>query len=124
MGRHIAAIVLIFFLVSVGWLVLGATIFLRTENSDRQLKTQVVSTWGSPQEQRTPRATYWGPETPQSAEAAAAAAAPRSASRHVSGVIPYSSATNPLICLSVKGPTSTSAYPPSGPAASRTFPRA
>ncbi|MGH7725281.1 MAG: inner membrane CreD family protein [Candidatus Eiseniibacteriota bacterium] len=95
MGRHIAAIVLIFFLASVAWLVLGATIFLRTENSDRQLKSQVVSTWGSMQEQRTPRATYWGPETPQSLEAAAAAAAAAQSSgnRQVSGVIPYSSTT-------------------------------
>jgi len=56
--RQIAALVFIFVCTTVAWLILGATIFSRTYSSNQQLEGRVASTWGAPQEQTPPTATY------------------------------------------------------------------
>ena len=58
MIRQIAALVFIFVCTTVAWLILGATIFSRTYSSNQQLEGRVASTWGAPQEQTPPTATY------------------------------------------------------------------
>src|SRR5438105_11461531 len=58
MIRRILALILIFGCTSIAWLILGATIFSRTDDVDRRLHEQVASVWGSPQEQTPPTATY------------------------------------------------------------------
>jgi inner membrane protein involved in colicin E2 resistance len=56
--RQIAALVLIFICTTIAWMILGSTIFSRTYSSDQELQGHVASTWGSPQEQCPPTATY------------------------------------------------------------------
>lgn len=58
MIRRILALILIFGCTSVAWLILGATIFSRTDDVDKRLHEQVASVWGSPQEQTPPTAAY------------------------------------------------------------------
>jgi inner membrane protein involved in colicin E2 resistance len=58
MGKRIAAIGFIFFCTAVAWAILAGTIFYRTYSSDSELRSKVASSWGSPQEQRPPVATY------------------------------------------------------------------
>ena len=52
--QRLAAIGFIFICTSVAWVILGNTISLRTGDLSERLKPRVVSTWGSPQEQRPP----------------------------------------------------------------------
>jgi Inner membrane protein CreD len=54
MAKRIFAIAFIFFCTSAAWLVLGATIFSRTERSDQHLEDRVGSIWGTSQAQRAP----------------------------------------------------------------------
>ena len=54
MALRIFAIVLIVLGASIGWIVLGATIFARTGDSESALSDKVASTWGTNQEQRPP----------------------------------------------------------------------
>jgi hypothetical protein len=56
--RRIVAIVFIFACAAAAWLILGATIFARSESFGSDLKTRVASTWGTPQTQTPPCATY------------------------------------------------------------------
>jgi hypothetical protein len=56
MGRHIAALAFIFVCTTVAWMVLGATILLRTDQASRSLGGRVASTWGTPHEQSPPHA--------------------------------------------------------------------
>jgi inner membrane protein involved in colicin E2 resistance len=56
--RRIAALVFIFICTTVAWMILGTTIFSRTYSSNQQLEGRVTSTWGSPQEQSPPSASY------------------------------------------------------------------
>ena len=56
MIRCIVAIAFIYACASVAWLVLGATIFARTNQSDAKLRGRVASTWGTAQEQVAPSA--------------------------------------------------------------------
>jgi len=58
MTKRIAAIVFIFACTSVAWVILGATIFSRTYDTDSRLRDSVVSTWGAPQTQSAPTASY------------------------------------------------------------------
>ena len=58
MLRQIVALVFIFICTTIAWMILGATIFSRTYSSDQQLQGHVASTWGAPQEQCPPVATY------------------------------------------------------------------
>ena len=58
MGKRIAAIGFIFFCTAIAWAILASTIFYRTYSSDTQLRGKVASSWGAPQEQSPPTATY------------------------------------------------------------------
>ena len=58
MVRHIVAIVLIFIATTVAWAILGSTLLYRTYQSDSELRGRVQSTWGAPQEQVPPTATW------------------------------------------------------------------
>src|SRR5882762_6695138 len=58
MVRHIIAIVLIFIATTVAWAILGSTLLYRTYRSDSELRGRVQSTWGAPQEQLPPAATW------------------------------------------------------------------
>jgi len=63
MIKRIAAISFIFFCTAIAWMILGATISVRTGNSNEQLQGHVASTWGTAQEQRPITATYSKTET-------------------------------------------------------------
>jgi hypothetical protein len=54
MAKRIFAIAFIFACTSLAWVVLGATIFSRTERSDRHLEDRVGSIWGTSQAQQAP----------------------------------------------------------------------
>ncbi len=56
--RKIAAIAFIFTCTTLAWIILGATLFSRTGASTGQLDQHVASTWGTPQEQSPPSASY------------------------------------------------------------------
>jgi len=56
MVKRIAAILFIFVCTSVAWIILGSTIFLRTQEVDSSLRGVVASNWGSPQKQAAPLA--------------------------------------------------------------------
>jgi len=58
MFRHIVAIAFIFVCASLGWAILGGTIFSRTYSSDSQAENQVASTWGTQQTQAPPTASF------------------------------------------------------------------
>src|SRR5215216_1118072 len=57
MLRRIIAIAAIFACATVAWLILGATIFQRTYESDGSLADHVVANWGAPQNQTPPVVT-------------------------------------------------------------------
>lgn len=57
MTKRIIAIAFIFVCASVGWAILGGTIFSRTYSSDAVSENRVASTWGAPQNQAPPTAT-------------------------------------------------------------------
>ena len=56
--RKIAAITFIFACTTLAWVILGTTLLSRTGSSNEQLDGHVASTWGSPQEQSPPSASY------------------------------------------------------------------
>ncbi len=58
MTKRIIAIAFIFACSTLAWLVLGASIFARTETADSLLKGRVSSTWGAAQQQQPPTASY------------------------------------------------------------------
>jgi inner membrane protein involved in colicin E2 resistance len=58
MIKRIVAITFIFLCTAVGWAILGATIFQRTYDYGGRSETKVASTWGAPQNQVPPSATY------------------------------------------------------------------
>jgi inner membrane protein involved in colicin E2 resistance len=58
MIARIGALVFIFCCTSLAWLILGKTIFSRTYQSNPELKQRVESSWGSPQKQQPPTASY------------------------------------------------------------------
>jgi inner membrane protein involved in colicin E2 resistance len=59
MIKRIAAIGFIFLCTTVAWLILGATIFSRTYSAGSRLDEKVASSWGAPQTQTPPTASYW-----------------------------------------------------------------
>ena len=58
MTHRIGALIFIFGCTTLAWLILGSTIFSRTYNSEPGLKEKVESSWGSPQQQYPPVASY------------------------------------------------------------------
>ncbi len=58
MVRRITALSFIFFCTTIAWMFLGNTIMSRTFSQAPSLKDRVSSTWGSPQIQNPPMASY------------------------------------------------------------------
>ena len=58
MTKRIIAIAFIFVCASIAWAILGATIFSRTYSLDAKAENRVASTWGSPQNQAPPSASF------------------------------------------------------------------
>lgn len=58
MVKRIAAITFIFLCTAFAWGILGATIFQRTYESDSSSGSRVASTWGAPQNQSPPAASF------------------------------------------------------------------
>lgn len=58
MLKRILAIIAIFACTCVAWMILGTSIYLRTENAGSELSSRVASTWGTAQEQHPPMASY------------------------------------------------------------------
>src|SRR5438552_18101617 len=58
MVKKIAAIIFIFVCTTVAWAILGATIFQRTYDLGSSSESRVASTWGSPQNQSPPVASF------------------------------------------------------------------
>ncbi len=58
MIKRIAAITFIFLCTAVAWAILGATIFQRTYDSGSASGSRVESTWGAPQSQAPPTASF------------------------------------------------------------------
>jgi hypothetical protein len=56
--KRITAILCIFVVTTVAWIILGATIFQRTYGQDESLKSRVSSTWGTAQVQSSANASY------------------------------------------------------------------
>jgi len=56
--KRVAAITFIFLCTAFAWGILGATIFQRTYDSDFSSANRVVSTWGAPQNQLPPTASF------------------------------------------------------------------
>src|SRR5262249_18236632 len=59
MIKRIAAIIGIFACACVAWMILGTSIFYRTDNLGPVLSSRVGSTWGTAQEQKPPSVTYY-----------------------------------------------------------------
>ncbi len=62
MFKRIAAIIGIFACTCVAWMILGTSIFYRTDNLGPVLSSRVGSTWGTAQEQRPPSVNYFTDE--------------------------------------------------------------
>jgi inner membrane protein involved in colicin E2 resistance len=58
MTKRIIAIAFIFVCASIAWAILGGTIFARTYDSAATSDNRVTSTWGAPQNQAPPIASY------------------------------------------------------------------
>jgi inner membrane protein involved in colicin E2 resistance len=58
MIKRVAAIIFIFICTAVAWGILGATIFERTYDSGSFSEGRVASTWGTPQNQAPPTASF------------------------------------------------------------------
>jgi len=58
MTKRILAIAFIFLCSTAAWMILGASIFARTESADSRLRGSVSSTWGAAQHQQPPTASY------------------------------------------------------------------
>lgn len=58
MTKRIIAIAFIFVCTSIAWAILGGTIFSRTYSQDAVAENRVVSTWGAPQDQSPPTASF------------------------------------------------------------------
>src|SRR6185436_1573049 len=58
MIKRISAIIFIFLCTAVAWAILGATIFQRTYDSGNVSVGSVASTWGAPQKQSPPSASF------------------------------------------------------------------
>ena len=56
MTKRLIAIAFIYVCTTVAWMILGATLFQRSESSDQRLRGRVSSTWGTSQHQQAPSA--------------------------------------------------------------------
>ena len=85
MTKHILSIAAIFLCTCAAWWILGASIYVRTNESPDKLRQGVESVWGKPQQQQSPRAWYCqipeqqapaAPQMPPTQQAAASEQAP------------------------------------------------
>ncbi|HUL15456.1 MAG TPA: inner membrane CreD family protein [Terriglobales bacterium] len=58
MIKRIVAIVFIFVCTTIAWMILGTSIFIRTNNAGSVLTSRVASTWGAQQEQKPLTVNY------------------------------------------------------------------
>jgi inner membrane protein involved in colicin E2 resistance len=58
MLKRILAVIAIFACTCVAWIILGTSIYLRTESAGSELSSRVASNWGTAQEQHPPVASY------------------------------------------------------------------
>ena len=58
MTKRIIAIAFIFICTAIAWAILGGTIFSRTYDSGAVSSNRVASTWGTPQNQAPPTASF------------------------------------------------------------------
>jgi inner membrane protein involved in colicin E2 resistance len=58
LGKHIFAVVIIYFGAVTAWMILGNTVQLRTHTQDSILRQQVGQLWGAPQRQKAPEVSY------------------------------------------------------------------
>jgi inner membrane protein involved in colicin E2 resistance len=58
MLKRILAIIAIFACTCVAWMILGTSIYLRTENAGSELSSRVATSWGTAQEQHPPVASF------------------------------------------------------------------
>ena len=65
MAKRIAALVFIFVMTSVAWMILGGTTEIRSRTQDRKLREAVGQLWGSVQKQKAPEVYYrvWNEKT-------------------------------------------------------------
>jgi inner membrane protein involved in colicin E2 resistance len=65
MAKTLAALVFIFVMTSVAWMILGGTTEIRSRTQDQRLKEAVGQLWGSVQKQRAPEVYYrvWSEKT-------------------------------------------------------------
>ena len=63
MIKRIVAIGFIFVCTTVAWMILGTSIFLRTDNAGSVLSSRVASTWGASQDQKPLTVNYFQPVT-------------------------------------------------------------
>jgi inner membrane protein involved in colicin E2 resistance len=66
--KHVAAVTAVFVVATLGWMVLGTTVMVRTEGSDRELKGKVGQLWGEPLTQAAPSASLRVPTTAEREE--------------------------------------------------------
>lgn len=64
MFKQIAAIVFILICTSTAWMILGSSIWSRTNDSTEKLTPDVASIWGTPQTQNQPALTYQDQASP------------------------------------------------------------
>ncbi len=83
MVRRIVAIVFIYCCTSAAWVILGATLIVRSETAGSQLEGRVTSNWGSAHAQRPPWACFVdAPAARGDAETTAAPSAPAKPGAH------------------------------------------
>src|SRR5262249_22420882 len=63
MALRVLAVAFIFVCTSIGWAILSATVYSRTERQDSTLRSMVASAWGSSQEVSPPSARFKHIET-------------------------------------------------------------
>ena len=61
--RRLIAIALVFAFATVAWMILGGTLWSRTQDRSGHLGSRVQSIWGAPQTQTAPTGTYRVPQT-------------------------------------------------------------
>jgi len=57
-AKRVSAIFAIFVFTTIAWMILGATIFQRTNEQDVSLRSRVSTSWGTPQSQSPASASY------------------------------------------------------------------
>src|SRR6266567_1902825 len=57
-AKRVFAIIVIFVFAMIAWMILGFTIFQRTDDQDGSLRSKVSSTWGTPHVQSPPSASF------------------------------------------------------------------